>query len=103
MFEGSYVALVTPFSNGRVDTKKLKDLVDFHLQNGTHGIVPVGTTGESPTLSKEEKADVIKTVVKTVRGRVPVVAGSGTNDTRSSIEYTKAAKDLGADAALLVT
>jgi 4-hydroxy-tetrahydrodipicolinate synthase len=103
MFEGSYVALVTPFSNGKVDTKKLKDLVDFHLQNGTHGIVPVGTTGESPTLSKEEKADVIKTVVKTVRGRVPVVAGTGTNDTRGSIEYTKAARELGADAALVVT
>jgi len=103
MFEGSYVALVTPFSNGKVDTKKLKDLVDFHLQNGTHGIVPVGTTGESPTLSKDEKADVIKTVVKTVRGRVPVVAGTGTNDTRGSIEYTKAARELGADAALVVT
>ncbi len=103
MFDGSYVALVTPFANGRVDLKKLKELVDFHLQNGTHGIVPVGTTGESPTLSKDEKADVIRTVVKAVRGKVPVVAGTGTNDTRTTVECTKQAKELGADAALVVT
>jgi 4-hydroxy-tetrahydrodipicolinate synthase len=103
MFDGSYVALVTPFANGKVDLKKLKELVDFHLKNGTHGLVPVGTTGESPTLTREEKADVIRTVVKAARGRVPVVAGTGSNDTRSTVEMTRAAKELGADAALIVT
>ncbi len=103
LFDGSYVALVTPFTNGKVDLKKLRELVDFHLQNGTHGIVPVGTTGESPTLSHDEKADVIKTVVKAVRGKLPVIAGTGTNDTRTTIEYTKLARDLGADAALIVS
>ncbi len=101
--EGSIVAVVTPFKNGEVDPAKLRELVDFHLQSGTDGLCPVGTTGESPTLSKEEKAQVVKTVVKAVRGRIPVLAGAGTNDTRATIEYTKMAKELGADAALLVT
>ena len=102
MFTGSYVALVTPFSKGDVDLKKLKELVDFHLQNGTDGIIPVGTTGESPVLDHDEKAAVIKTVVKQAKGRVPVVAGTGSNDTRATIEYTKMAKELGADGALIV-
>jgi 4-hydroxy-tetrahydrodipicolinate synthase len=100
--KGSIVALVTPFSGGDVDAKRLRELVDFHLQSGTDGIVPVGTTGESPTLSRDEKALVIKTVVKAAKGRVPVIAGTGTNDTRATVEYTKMAKELGADAALVV-
>jgi 4-hydroxy-tetrahydrodipicolinate synthase len=103
MFTGSYVALVTPFSKNEVDLKKLKELVDFHLQNGTNGLIPVGTTGESPVLDHDEKAAIIKTVVKQVKGRVPVVAGTGTNDTRTTIELTRMAKELGADAALIVT
>src|SRR5262245_38547435 len=103
MFEGSYVALVTPFANGEVDVRKLRDLVDFHVKNGTDGIVPVGTTGESPVLSKDEKAEIIRTVVKAARGKVPVVAGTGTNDTRTTIENTRMAEELGADAALVVS
>ncbi|MBI2931864.1 MAG: 4-hydroxy-tetrahydrodipicolinate synthase [Planctomycetes bacterium] len=103
MFEGSYVAIVTPFADGAVDLEKLRELIDFHLQSGTHGIVPVGTTGESPTLSPTERADIIRTVVQHVRGRVPVIAGTGTNDTRASVEHTRMAKELGADGALVVT
>jgi 4-hydroxy-tetrahydrodipicolinate synthase len=103
MFEGSYVALVTPFAGGKVDLNKLRELVEFQLESGTQGLVPVGTTGEAPTLSDKEKADVIRAVVKAARGRVPVVAGTGTYDTRASIALTKMARDLGADAALLVS
>jgi 4-hydroxy-tetrahydrodipicolinate synthase len=101
--EGSFAAVVTPFKNGEVDLARLKELVDFHLKGGTHGICPVGTTGESPTVTKEEKAQIIKTVVKMARGKMVVMPGTGTNDTRSTIELTRMAKELGADAALLVT
>ncbi len=103
MFTGSYVALVTPFSKGALDTRKLKELVDFHLQNGTDGLIPVGTTGESPVLTHDEKAAIIKTVVKQAKGKVPVVAGTGSNDTAATIETTKMAQKLGADGALIVT
>jgi len=96
------VAIVTPFAGAKVDLALLRELVEWHIKSGTDAIVPVGTTGESPTLSHDEKADVIRTVVKTVKGRVPVIAGSGTNDTRTTIENTKMAKELGADAALVV-
>ena len=77
MFKGSYVALITPFVNGKVDDKALKQLVEWHIAEGTHGIVPVGTTGESPTLSHEEHEHVIKTVVDTAAGRVPCYCGCG--------------------------
>ncbi len=103
MFHGSIVAIVTPFKAGKVDLAALRELVAWHLASGTHGIVPVGTTGESPTLSHAEKRDVIRTVVKAARGKVPVIAGTGTNDTRTTIELTKMAQELGADAALVVT
>ena len=103
MLSGSIVALVTPFSNGEVDYAKLAKLVEYHIENGTSGIVPVGTTGESPTLSKDEKRLIIKKVIKVAHGRIPVIAGTGTNDTRTSIELTKMAKELGADGALVVT
>ena len=103
MFSGSIVALVTPFKNGEVDYEKLRELVSYHLENGTNGIVPVGTTGESPTLSSDEKYKVIKTVVETVKGKVPVIAGTGTNSTKTTIEQTKVAKELKADGALIVT
>lgn len=103
MFKGSIVALVTPFANGKVDTRQIEKLVEFHLANKTNGISPVGTTGEAPTLSHEEKEEVIRTVIRAVRGKVPVIAGTGTNDTKTTIEYTRMAKDLKADAALVVT
>ncbi len=103
MFKGSYVALITPFVNGKVDDKALKQLVEWHIAEGTHGIVPVGTTGESPTLSHEEHEHVIKTVVDTAAGRVPVIAGAGSNNTSESLRFTEFAKDVGADGALVVT
>ena len=100
-FKGSYVALVTPFTkNNEVDEEKIRELVDFHINNGTNGIVPCGTTGEYPTLTHAEHERVIKIVVEEVRGRIQVIAGAGSNNTKRAIELTKYAKDLGADAAL---
>ena len=103
MFKGSFVALVTPFSNGEVDLDALKRLVDWHVEQGTHGLVPVGTTGESPTLSHAEHDLVVKTVVDHAAGRVPVIAGAGSNNTVETVRLVKAAKAAGADAALVVT
>jgi len=103
MFKGSLPALVTPFRNGEVDVDALKKLVDWHIAQGSHGIVPVGTTGESPTLSHEEHDMVVETVVKQVAGRVPVIAGAGSNNTIETVRLVKAAKAAGADAALVVT
>lgn len=102
-FHGSIVALVTPFKNGKVDEKTLEKLVDFHIKNGTDGIVPVGTTGESPTLSHEEHERVIQIVVETANGKVPVIAGTGSNSTDEAISLTRFAKKVGADAALMAT
>ena len=102
-FEGSLVALATPFKNGKVDEKTLRELVHFHLKNGTDGIVPVGTTGESPTLSFKEHERVIEVVVETVAGKIPVIAGTGSNSTDEAIELTLFAKKIGADGALMVT
>jgi 4-hydroxy-tetrahydrodipicolinate synthase len=101
--EGSFVALVTPYAKGKVDLKKVAELVDFHAKNGTAGICCTATTGESPVLSVEEKASVIKTVVKAARGKLLVFPGTGTYDTAESIEQTRMAKELGADGALMVT
>ncbi len=103
MFKGSYVALVTPFTDGKVDLDALKKLVDWHVDQGTHGIVPVGTTGESPTLSHAEHDLVVQTVVEHAAGRVPVIAGAGSNNTAETVRLVQAAKDAGADAALVVT
>ena len=103
MFKGSMPALVTPFSNGSIDIDALKKLVEWHIAQGSHGLVPVGTTGESPTLSHEEHDLVVETVVKQVAGRVPVVAGAGSNNTAETVRLVKAAKAAGADAALVVT
>ena len=104
MIAGSMVALVTPMdAQGGLDWDALSKLVDFHLQEGTDAIVAVGTTGESATLEVEEHIEVIKRVVAQVAGRVPVIAGTGGNSTRESIELTRAAKEVGADACLLVT
>jgi 4-hydroxy-tetrahydrodipicolinate synthase len=100
---GSFVALVTPYSKGDVDLLKVKELVEFHIKNGTTGICPVATTGEGPVLSHDERANIIKTVVETARGKALVFPGTGTYNTRESIEQTKMAKELGADGALIVT
>ncbi len=103
MFKGSIVAIVTPFKNGKFDEKAFKNLIEWHIKEGTDGIVPCGTTGESATLDYEEHYRVIEVTVKTVKGRVPVIAGTGANSTDETIMITKKAKQLGADAALLVT
>ena len=104
MIKGSIVALITPMhSDGIVDWETLDALVDWHIENGTHGIVPVGTTGESATLDPDEHCDVIKRVVGRVNGRVPVIAGTGANATAEAIYLTSQAKNAGADACLLVT
>jgi len=103
MFEGSIVALVTPFTNGKVDEVKLRQLVDFQIDNGTDAIVPCGTTGESSTLDYEEHIKVIQVVIEQAAKRVPIIAGTGSNSTAEAIELTQQAKDAGADGVLLVT
>ena len=103
MFSGSMVALVTPFKNGQVDWPSLEALVEFHLSNGTNGIVPCGTTGESATLSHAEHDQVIRTVIKAVNKRVPVIAGTGSNSTDEAVRLTKEAERSGADGALMIS
>ena len=103
MITGSLPALVTPFTNGKVDINALKKLVDWHIDQGSNGLVPVGTTGESPTLTHEEHDLVVEIVVAQVAGRVPVVAGAGSNNTAETVRLVKAAKAAGASAALVVT
>lgn len=102
-YYGASVAIVTPFIDGEVDEQGLIDLIEFQIAGGTHGIVPCGTTGESATLDFDEHKRVIELTVKTVAGRVPVIAGTGANNTREAIELTQSAKDSGADAVLSVT
>ncbi|MBI1785888.1 4-hydroxy-tetrahydrodipicolinate synthase [Candidatus Sumerlaeota bacterium] len=102
-FKGSYVAIVTPFRDGKFDEKAFHDLIEFQITHGTDGIVPCGTTGESATMTHAEHAEVVKSCIKAVRGRVPVIAGTGSNSTREAIGLTRDAKDAGADAALLIT
>jgi 4-hydroxy-tetrahydrodipicolinate synthase len=103
MFKGSIPALVTPFRDGQVDWDALEKLVDWQIAEGSHGLVPVGTTGESPTLSHEEHKRVIEAVVKAAAGRVPVIAGAGSNNTIEAIDLIRHAEKAGADAALVVT
>ncbi len=103
MFKGSIVALVTPFKDGKVDEAKLRELVEFQIENGTSGIVPCGTTGESPTLDNDEHIHVIETCVKVANKRVPIMAGTGSNSTDEAIALTKHAEEVGADGALIVT
>ncbi len=102
MFQGSIVAIVTPFRDGLVDEAKLRELVEFHVANGTDGIVACGTTGESPTLSHEEHRRAIDLVVEAARRRLAVIAGTGSNSTREAIDLTRHAKAAGADGALVV-
>lgn len=102
-FNGSYVALVTPFKkDGSIDEDKIRELVDYHIKSGTAGIAPCGTTGESPTLNYDEHKKIIKIVVEEVKGRVQVVAGAGSNSTKEAIELSKFAKDVGADSILSI-
>jgi 4-hydroxy-tetrahydrodipicolinate synthase len=103
MFQGSLPALVTPFRNGGLDLDALKRLVEWQIAEGSHGLVPVGTTGESPTLSHEEHDLVVETVVEVAGGRVPVIAGAGSNNTIECVRLVEAAKRAGASAALVVT
>ena len=103
MFKGSLPALVTPIKNGAVDFDTLKKLVEWHIAEGSSGLVPVGTTGESPTLTHEEHEAVVETVVQTAAGRVPVIAGAGSNNTAEAIRFMDFAKRVGADAGLVVT
>jgi 4-hydroxy-tetrahydrodipicolinate synthase len=101
-FQGSIVALVTPFRDGLVDEAKLRELVEFHVKNGTDGIVPCGTTGESPTLSHDEHRRVIDVVVEAARERIAVIAGTGSNSTREAVDLTRHAETAGAQGALVV-
>src|SRR5712692_8749357 len=102
VFQGSLVALVTPFKDGRVDEAKLLELVEFQIKNGTDVLVPCGTTGESPTLSHDEHKRVIALAVEAANKRIPVVVGTGSNSTAEAIDLTRYAKKAGADGALLV-
>jgi len=103
IFRGAFVAIVTPFIDGQLDEQGLVDLIEFHIANGTHGIVPCGTTGESATMSHEEHHRVVQLTVETVKDRVPVLAGSGSNSTAEAIDLTRHAKQAGADGVLMVS
>ena len=95
MFKGSFTALITPFKGGQVDDKAFQQLVEWQIAEGTHGLVPVGTTGESPTLSHDEHKHVIELCIKTAKKRVPVIAGAGSNSTAEAIDFTHHAKKSG--------
>ena len=103
MFKGSNVALVTPFKNNKLDEECYLKLINFHLENGTNGLVPAGTTGESPTLNHDEHEKVIELCIKEAKGRIPVIAGTGSNSTEEAIALTKHAEKAGADGVLIVT
>jgi 4-hydroxy-tetrahydrodipicolinate synthase len=102
MFSGTFTALVTPFRNGEVDVEALEGMVEFQIEHGVSGLVPCGTTGETPAMSEEEDRIVVETVVRVANGRVPVVAGTGSNSTDMAIKYTKMAQEVGADGSLQV-
>ena len=103
MFKGSNVALITPFKNNKLDVDNYIELIHFHIKSGTNGLVPAGTTGESPTLTHEEHEKVIELCIKEAKGKIPVIAGTGSNSTAEAISLTKHAEKVGADAALIVT
>ena len=103
MFKGSNVALITPFKNNKLDVDNYIELIHFHIKNGTNGLVPAGTTGESPTLTHEEHEKVIELCIKEAKGKIPVIAGTGSNSTAEAISLTKHAEKVGADCALVVT
>ena len=103
MFKGSIVALITPFKNNKIDEERYASLIHYHISNGTKGLVPAGTTGESPTLSHKEHEKVIELCIKEAKGKIPVIAGTGSNSTVEAISLTKHAEKAGADGALIVT
>jgi 4-hydroxy-tetrahydrodipicolinate synthase len=103
MFKGSFTALITPFKNGKLDEEAFQRFIEWQINEGTHGLVPAGTTGESPTLDYAEHKRVIELAVETAKGRVPVIAGTGSNSTDEAIELTEYAAKVGADAVLIVT
>ena len=103
MFKGSNVALITPFKNNKLDVDNYIELIHFHIKNGSNGLVPAGTTGESPTLSHEEHEKVIELCINETKGKIPVIAGTGSNSTKEAISLTKYAEKVGADGALIVT
>ena len=103
MFKGSIVALITPFKDNRLDEEAYRSIIDYHLKNGTNGLVPGGTTGESPTITHDEHKKIIQISVKESNGKIPVIAGTGSNSTSEAIELTKFAEKSGADGALVVT
>ena len=103
MFKGSFTALITPFKDGKFDETSFRSLIDFQLKSGTHGLVPTGTTGESPTLSHEEHIRIVEVCIEQANKKVPVIAGTGSNSTEEAIYLTKHAEKAGADAALVVT
>ena len=103
MFRGSITALVTPMQNGSLDEEAFRSFVEWQIDEGSHGLVPVGTTGESPTLSHDEHKRVVEVCVEAANGRVPVIAGAGSNNTREAIDLAKFAEGAGADALLVVT
>ena len=100
--KGSIVALITPFKNGKVDEASLRNLIKWHLEAGTHGILVLGTTGEAVTLSKEERKRIMEIALEEAKGKVPLIVGTGTNNTMAALEYTKMAEEMGFDAALIV-
>ena len=102
MYQGSYTALITPFDDNSVDEDVLARLIDWQIEQGSHGLVPVGTTGESPTLSHDEHKRIVELTVKVVKGRIPVIAGAGSNCTSEAIEFSRHAESTGADALLHV-
>ena len=102
MFKGSFTALITPFKDGKVDDEAYRRIVEWQIGEGSDGLVPVGTTGESPTLSHEEHRHVIELCIEVAAGRVPVIAGTGSNSTAEAIDFTQHAKSAGADGALVV-
>ena len=103
LFKGAFTALITPFKNGEIDEEKYREHIEWQIEKGIHGLVPCGTTGESATMSHEEHKRVIKICVEQVKGRVPVLAGTGSNNTKEAIELTTFAKSVGADGALIIT
>jgi 4-hydroxy-tetrahydrodipicolinate synthase len=103
MFKGAFTALVTPFSGGQIDESRLRNHVDFQIEKGIDGLVPCGTTGEASTLSHDEHVEVVRITVEHAAGRVPVIAGSGSNNTTEALELTKRVKEVGADACLMIT
>ena len=103
MFHGSITALITPFKDGDIDWKAFDNLVEWQIEKGTHALVPCGTTGESPTLSHDEHNAIVERCIDVVKGRIPIIAGTGSNSTREAVFLSKHAKDAGADAALVVT